>query len=130
MHALFSHTFAVAVRCLRICVATIGEMRFSRISFGWCVFLFKNEGVLIMNEAYLPGAEPAVNSLLMNFISFIIPLLIIILIYFIPTFIAKKKNHRQKTAIIIVNVFLGWTFLGWVVALVWSVMKDNDTMKQ
>ena len=83
-----------------------------------------------MNEAYLPGAEPAVNSPLMNFIPFIIPLLIIILIYFIPTFIAKKKNHRQKTAIIIVNVFLGWTFLGWVVALVWSVMKDNDTMKQ
>ena len=53
-----------------------------------------------------------------------------LLIYFIPTFIARKKNHLQKTAITLVNIFLGWTFVGWVVALVWAVMKQPESAGQ
>lgn len=45
-------------------------------------------------------------------------------VYFIPTYIAVKNGHKQETAIIVLNVFLGWTFLGWVVALIWAVKKD------
>ena len=50
-------------------------------------------------------------------------------IYFLPTFVAmtrrKRKGHRNENAIVIVNLFLGWTFIGWVVALAWATM-DND----
>ena len=56
----------------------------------------------------------------------IVSLLLILAIYFIPTIIAVKKNHLQKTAIVLINVLLGWTFLGWVVALVWAVLKEKS----
>lgn len=40
--------------------------------------------------------------------------------YFVPTFIARFRSHHNFVAIMMVNVLLGWTFLGWVVALVWA----------
>ena len=50
-------------------------------------------------------------------------------IYFLPTFVAmirhKRKGHRHENAIVIVNLFLGWTFIGWVVALAWATMDDD-----
>jgi hypothetical protein len=43
-------------------------------------------------------------------------------IYFMPTIIAYVRDHHSVLAIFVANFFLGWTFLGWVGALVWSVM--------
>lgn len=48
-------------------------------------------------------------------------LLILAVLYFIPTMVGW--NHRNVTAIILLNIFLGWTFIGWVVALVWAASK-------
>ncbi len=45
-------------------------------------------------------------------------------LYFMPTIWAYKINHRNKEAILLTNLFLGWTGIGWVVALIWSSMKD------
>lgn len=41
-------------------------------------------------------------------------------IYFIPTWIAAFRNHTSGGGIFVINLFLGWTFLGWVVALAWA----------
>ena len=41
-------------------------------------------------------------------------------LYFLPTLIVNIRNHPNGTAIAVLNLLLGWTFLGWVVALVWS----------
>ncbi|KAB0269035.1 superinfection immunity protein [Microvirga brassicacearum] len=41
-------------------------------------------------------------------------------LYFLPTTVARARRHPQATAILILNIFLGWTFLGWVAALVWA----------
>jgi hypothetical protein len=41
-------------------------------------------------------------------------------LYMLPTIIAFSRGHHQAVAIAVLNVFLGWTFLGWVGALVWS----------
>jgi len=46
--------------------------------------------------------------------------LIILLIYFAPFIVAIRKNHKQIISIFILNLFLGWTFLGWVIALTWA----------
>lgn len=50
-------------------------------------------------------------------------------IYFIPTIIARRRKHPSRNSILIVNIFLGWTFLGWVGALAWSFSgaKPNET---
>ena len=57
----------------------------------------------------------------------IISVIISILIYFIPTIVAIRREHLQKTAIILINIFLGWSFIGWVVALVWACMNPNTS---
>lgn len=48
--------------------------------------------------------------------------------YFFPTLVAYLRKHPQTLAIGLLNLFLGWTFLGWVAALIWSVTesKTND----
>lgn len=44
-------------------------------------------------------------------------------VYFLPAIVAAAGGHRQQTAITVLNLFLGWTLLGWVIALVWACMK-------
>lgn len=56
--------------------------------------------------------------------SALIYVLIFLAIYFLPTIIAGKNKKKNGAAIVIVNIFLGWTFIGWVVALAWAFMKD------
>lgn len=41
--------------------------------------------------------------------------------YFLPTIIAIARRRDNTLAIFLLNFFLGWTFIGWVAALVWSV---------
>lgn len=41
-------------------------------------------------------------------------------LYFLPALVAVIRNHSNLMAIAILNLFLGWTLIGWVGALVWS----------
>lgn len=43
--------------------------------------------------------------------------------YFLPTLIAFLRQHKNRIAIFLLNLLLGWSGLGWVVSLVWSVMR-------
>jgi hypothetical protein len=43
-------------------------------------------------------------------------------IYFLPTIVAWGK--RNETAILVLNLLLGWSGLGWVIALVWALKED------
>ncbi len=40
---------------------------------------------------------------------------------FLPSIIAFRRNHHNRIAILALNVLLGWTGLGWIAALVWSL---------
>lgn len=51
----------------------------------------------------------------------IIFVLIAALLYFLPTIIAVKRDHPSYLAIFVVNLFLGWMLIGWIIALVWSL---------
>ena len=43
------------------------------------------------------------------------------LIYFAPAILALIRGHVSFWAILVLNVALGWTLLGWFVALIWSL---------
>jgi hypothetical protein len=51
--------------------------------------------------------------------------LVSFVIYFLPTIISLLSKKTNTAAIVVLNIFLGWTLIGWVVALVWSTMKDD-----
>jgi hypothetical protein len=44
--------------------------------------------------------------------------------YFLPTLIALARSKRNTLSIFLLNFFLGWTFIGWVIALVWAVKAE------
>jgi hypothetical protein len=43
------------------------------------------------------------------------------LLYWTPSVVAYRRGHRNAAAILALNLFLGWTVLGWIVALVWAL---------
>ena len=46
--------------------------------------------------------------------------------YVIPTVIAKRRKHKHFEAIVVLNLGLGWTIVGWVVAIVWCLYREPD----
>lgn len=49
-------------------------------------------------------------------------------IYFLPTAVGWKK--RNASAIFVLNLLLGWTLIGWVVALVWATTNEAPVQKK
>lgn len=47
-------------------------------------------------------------------------ILVVIVLYFLPTVVAVKRDIPNKGTVIVLNIFLGWTFFGWIVALALS----------
>ena len=56
--------------------------------------------------------------------STLIIIVIGLFLYFLPTVIGWRK--RNATAIFVLNLFLGWTFIGWLVALIWACTRDSQ----
>lgn len=46
-----------------------------------------------------------------------------IVLYFLPTIVASTTNNVNVSSILVINLFLGWTLIGWVVALAWAFKK-------
>jgi hypothetical protein len=44
--------------------------------------------------------------------------------YFLPTILAFARHKRDTASIFVLNFLLGWTAIGWVIALVWSLKYD------
>ena len=53
-------------------------------------------------------------------------LLIFFGIYFIPTLVAIYRYHKNRNSIVVINLFLGWTLVGWVVALAMAVTNNVE----
>ncbi|HEY1677758.1 MAG TPA: superinfection immunity protein [Candidatus Sulfotelmatobacter sp.] len=45
-------------------------------------------------------------------------------LYFLPSIIALVRNKRDTLAIFLLNFFLGWSVIGWIVALIWAAKND------
>lgn len=41
-----------------------------------------------------------------------------IVVYLVPSIVSQRYQHPKHTAILILNLALGWTIVGWVVALI------------
>lgn len=50
---------------------------------------------------------------------------IVTVFYLLPTSVAIARSRTNTASITVLNIFLGWTLIGWVVALSWSVATDR-----
>ena len=53
-------------------------------------------------------------------------LVIFLFVYLIPSIVAYYRGHRNIFPILILNIFIGWTYLGWVVSLAMSATDNID----
>lgn len=47
-------------------------------------------------------------------------------LYFLPSIIGREK--RNFAAIFMLNLLLGWTVVGWIVALIWALTVDSPVL--
>ena len=67
-----------------------------------CVFL---GSIIAGNYGFLIGLFTAVS----------------LIIYFIPTFIAYSRKSPSRLSILALNLFLGWSLIGWAIGLIWAL---------
>lgn len=42
-------------------------------------------------------------------------------LYFLPAIIAAVRHTHNSTGILLLNIFLGWTLIGWIIALIMAL---------
>lgn len=51
------------------------------------------------------------------------------IIYILPTLIILIRKADNKRNIILINIFLGWTLVGWLYALVKAFTKETEKQR-
>lgn len=82
-----------------------------------------------VQEVAQEKAESA--SPLSNLSTVVIALLFVlgIVAYFVPTIVAYMRSHHHAASILVINLFLGWTFIAWVISLAMAVGEVHKTSR-
>lgn len=48
-------------------------------------------------------------------------------VYMLPTLVAFGRGHRHRVLIGLVNILVGWTFVGWFAVVFWAA-TDPDSV--
>lgn len=51
---------------------------------------------------------------------------LVVFAYLLPSFVALQRKHANTTAICALNILVGWSFIGWVAALVWALVNSGN----
>jgi Superinfection immunity protein len=72
------------------------------------------------------GCVVATPGMHLDFPGFYVPFgLVGLVLYFLPTIIVLARRKKNVLGPILVNVLLGWTVIGWIVALIWALTVDE-----
>lgn len=66
----------------------------------------------------------------MEVLNGLLMMVIALAVYFLPTIIADRRKHHQFNAIAALNLLLGWSGLGWIAAIVWSLTATKPAEPQ
>ena len=48
-----------------------------------------------------------------------------LIFYLLPFSVAVFRNHDTPIGVLVVNLLLGWTILGWLAALAWAFLPSS-----
>ena len=51
-------------------------------------------------------------------------MIVSLFLYFLPAFLARHRS--DFTAIFVLNLLAGWTFIGWIIPLVWALSSGQQ----
>ena len=71
-----------------------------------------------------------VQGRIASLVSLLISIPFGIFMYFLPWLIALARRKANKRAIFVLNLLLGWTVVGWVVALTWAFTVEANSIER
>lgn len=71
-------------------------------------------------------ASSGAGTAAVNWAAVVVLGLPILAVYLLPTWIGWARRIRQLPAVVIINVLLGWTVIGWVGALTLAVWRARE----
>ncbi|HEX8247166.1 MAG TPA: superinfection immunity protein [Pyrinomonadaceae bacterium] len=92
--------------------------------------------ILFVVALILYGFDKATSAAPFNIFEGLVGIVIVMflvllggIIYFLPTIIAGSNGHNNFAIIFLLNLFLGWSFIGWIIAVIWSVIVVGEKAK-
>jgi len=55
----------------------------------------------------------------------VIELILIAIIYMLPTLIAFARDLPARQLITVINIILGWTLIVWVICFIWALTAET-----
>ncbi|QHJ83334.1 MAG: hypothetical protein [Bacteriophage sp.] len=52
--------------------------------------------------------------------------IVLMVLYFVPTVLAFIRDHKSKWGILALNFILGFTVIGWIIALIWALSDKGQ----
>lgn len=47
----------------------------------------------------------------------------LMVLYMVPSLVAIFRGHKDVVSILLINILLGWTMVGWLIAFIWSIKR-------
>jgi len=47
-------------------------------------------------------------------------------LYFLPSIVAGVRRHHNLFGVVLLNLFAGWTMIGWIAAMIWAWAAPGD----
>lgn len=74
-------------------------------------------GIQSAGAAARYDSKPMVDGQIMGGVIHSSALLVVLVLYFLPSIVGLARKVTHRGSVVVINLFLGWTFIGWVVAL-------------
>ncbi|HEX3860598.1 MAG TPA: superinfection immunity protein [Stellaceae bacterium] len=55
----------------------------------------------------------------------VILLILILVLYMLPTLLAFARDIPRRKLVTVINIILGWTLIGWLVAFLWATLERS-----
>lgn len=88
--------------------------------FAFAVVLGLLGALLVLLGAVSAGVGAAAAAIPIGFMQ-----VVVLVLYLLPGIVAWERGHQSRGAVLVLNIFLGWTFIGWVLALVWAMVHQD-----
>jgi hypothetical protein len=54
--------------------------------------------------------------------------LILCVIHFLPSIVAFSREHPRRITLLVLNILVGWTLIGWIVLLIWAFARPSSNV--
>jgi hypothetical protein len=53
---------------------------------------------------------------------------LVAVVYFLPSLVALGRRNPDISSVFLINLWLGWTVIGWITAIGWALDRRSQTV--